>query len=84
MMHLLQLIAQSSDAPLFVRPLPVWDFWAWLLIPLTVAVAVVYKSIKCRKMEQVPREALVLAAWILVVMVAGGAVLAGIVFTLER
>ena len=49
-----------------MEPLPyVWAYWPWLLLPLCIAVAVVYKSIKCRSMKQVPREAAVITVWIL-------------------
>jgi len=58
----------------FVTPLPLWDYWPLLAIPLTIAVAVVYKSIKCREVRQIPREAAVIALWIILAMlgVAGG------------
>ena len=44
----------------FLYPLPIWDYWPWLLIPLCVGVSIVYKSIKCRSMRTVPREAMVI------------------------
>jgi hypothetical protein len=81
---LAHLLARVSDAPLFVRPLPLWDYWVWLLVPLSLGVAIVYKSVKCRTMDQVPREAAVLTFWILAVMVAVAAALAGLVYLLER
>ena len=70
----------------FLQPLPVWHDWAWplLLVPLCVGVAVVYKSIKCRYVRQVPREAAVLSVWILLGMAAAAAVLAAVVKALER
>ena len=42
----------------FLDPIPIWAnaVWPWLLLPLTAAVALVYKSIKCRTMRQVPRK----------------------------
>lgn len=78
------LAAYSYTRP-FLQPLPAWDerVWPWLLLPLCVAVAVVYKSIKCRTMRQVPREAAVIAAWILLGMAAAGAGLALVVKVLE-
>ena len=63
----------------FLYPLPIWDYWPWLLIPLTAGVAIVYKSVKCQSMRQVPREALVIFVWILVGMVAAAGALAGVV-----
>ena len=63
----------------FLYPLPIWDYWPWLLIPLTAGVAIVYKSVKCQSMRQVPREALVIFVWILVGMAAAAGALAGVV-----
>ena len=60
----------------FLQPLPVWNYWPWLLVPLAIAVAVVYKSIKCRRVSQVPKEAAVLTLWILGGMVVAAGVLA--------
>ena len=65
----------------FLTPLPIWSnaCWPWLIVPLAVGVSVVYKSIKCETMRQVPREAAAITFWILFMMVAAAAVLAGIV-----
>ncbi len=70
---------------LLMDPLPyVWDYWQWLLLPLCAAVAVVYKSIKCRSMKQVPREAAVIAVWILAGLGAAAAILWTVVTLVER
>jgi len=68
----------------FLQPLPVWNYWPWLLVPLAIAVAVVYKSIKCRRVSQVPKEAAVLTLWILGGMVVAAGVLAVMVKLIER
>lgn len=70
----------------FLNPLPVWGdhAWPWLLVPLCVGIAVVYKSVKCRRMSQVPKEATVLTVWILAGMAVAAAVLALVVEALER
>jgi hypothetical protein len=68
----------------FVHPLPVWDYWPWLLVPLCIGVSIVYKSIKCRSMRTVPREALVIFVWILIGMAAAAGALAGMVKVVER
>ena len=69
----------------FLYPLPIWDYWPWLLVPLTAGVAIVYKSVKCQSMRHVPREALVIFVWILVGMVAAAGALAGVVhLVIER
>jgi hypothetical protein len=67
----------------FVTPLPVWDYWMVLLLPLSIAVAIVYKSIKCQSMNQVPREAAIITVWIIVGFALAGAALAGLVKFLE-
>ena len=69
----------------FLDPIPVWGnaVWPWLLLPLTIAVSIVYKSIKCRSMRQVPREAAGIAMWIVVGMVAAAVILAGVVKVTE-
>ncbi len=63
----------------FLYPLPIWNAWPWLLVPLCLGVSIVYKSIKCRTMHQVPREAVVIFIWILIGMAAAAAALAGLV-----
>ncbi len=67
----------------FLYPLPVWDHWPWLLLPLTLGVSIVYKSIKCRSMAEVPREAAVIFLWFLIGMAAAAAALAGVVRVTE-
>jgi len=64
--------------------MPFWNYWYLLLLPLCIAVAVVYKAIKCNSMKRVPREALIIVIWILVSFVAAGAALAGLVRMIER
>ena len=50
----------------FLDPMPYsWDFWWVFLFPLCIGVSVVYKSIKCRSMREVPREAAQITLWIL-------------------
>ena len=70
----------------FLTPLPLWadSRWPWLIIPLCFGVSVVYKSIKCRSMRTVPREAAVITFWILIMMSAAAAVLLTLVRMLER
>ena len=61
----------------FIRPLPgVWDYWAWLLLPLCIGVSVVYKTIKAPKLARVPAEATLITLYILISMVAAGIALA--------
>ncbi len=67
----------------FMQPLPAWDYWYLLAIPLCAAVSIVYKSIRCRSMRAVPREAAKAAGWILVGLVAAAVVLAVLVRVFE-
>jgi hypothetical protein len=65
----------------FFDPLPIWvQPWLWplLLLPLCLAVAIVYKCVKCRTMEQLPREAAGLFITIVLGMVLTAAALAGL------
>lgn len=59
----------------FLQPLPIWNQWYVLLLPLCMAIATVYKSIKCRTMAQVPKEAAILIAWIFAAFFLAAAVL---------
>ena len=79
------MIAFLAYTP-FLDPIPIWSnkVWPWLLLPLAIAVSVVYKSIKCGSMRRVPREAAGIAMWIVLGMVAAAAVLAALVHGLER
>jgi hypothetical protein len=70
----------------FMRPSPVWGdhVWPWLLVPLCIGIAIVYKSIKCRTMKQVPKEAAILTLWILAGMALVAIGLAIAVEAMER
>ena len=68
----------------FLTPLPVWSYWPALLFPLCAIVAVVYKSIKCSAMSQVPREATALFIWILLGMAAAAAILTALAASVSR
>jgi len=59
----------------FVTPLPIWSFWWVLLFPLIVAVAVVYKAVKCESTSRVPIESVQLTLYILAFMAMGALVL---------
>ncbi len=68
----------------FWQPLPVWDYWYLLLLPLCLGVSVVYKSIKCHEMRQVPREAGVIFVMILLGIAVAAAALMLIVRLMEK
>jgi len=84
-----QLLAEAATTTFsysrpFLQPLPVWDYWPLLAIPLCIGIAVVYKSIKCAKMKQVPKESLILTGWILLTFVCAAIALSGFVKLMER
>jgi hypothetical protein len=67
----------------FLTPMPIYDWWYWLLLPLCLMFSVVYKTVKCEKVSQIPRAAVGITIWILLGMGAAAAVLAAIVKLLE-
>jgi|GEM_PF-1339169 len=68
----------------FRQPLPVWDLWYLLLIPLCAGVSIVYKAIKCREVRQVPREAAEIFAMILLGMVVAAVALFALLRLMEK
>ncbi len=80
----LHLLSSTLSYAPFLTPLPVWHYWPALLFPLCAIVAIVYKSIKCSSMDEVPREATALFIWILIGMAAAAAVLTGIVKLMQQ
>ena len=70
----------------FLDPLPVWQDTRWplLLLPLCVAVSVVYKSMRCKSMSRVPRESAGLTITIILAMATAALLLALLVRGLER
>lgn len=76
--------AAAKSFELFRQPLPVWDYWYLLLIPLCMGISVVYKAIKCREMKQVLRESVVIFFMILLGMVIAAAALLALVRVMEK
>lgn len=66
-----------------IDPLPLWDYWMWLIVPLSAGVAIVYKSIKAESMREVPRRSIITTLWILGGMAFAAVVLSAIVHLLE-
>ena len=75
------LVAQHSQYHYepFTKAAPIWDYWYLLLLPLCLGIAIVYKSIRCDSMSRVPRQALELFVFIIVVMVLAAGALAALV-----
>ncbi len=58
----------------FLEPLPIDTYWLLLMLPLSAAVAIVYKAIKLDDLQQLPRAATILTAQIIFFMaLAAGA-----------
>ncbi len=82
------MIASFLHTPIaytpFVQPLPgIWNYWAWLLLPLCVGVSVVYKAIKASSMARVPIESALITIYILLSMGAAAAALVVLVKVLS-
>ena len=78
---MLNLAAISVSYRIFLDPLPIWVrpwLWPLLLLPLCLAVAVVYKCVRCRTASEVPREATQLFIEIVLGMILTAAALAGL------
>lgn len=59
----------------FLDPVPIDQYWMLMLLPMVIAIAVVYKTIKTDRLEKIPREATVLAAQIIAFMIMAAAAL---------
>lgn len=56
----------------FLDPLPIDAYWYLLLIPMSLGIALAYKSVRVREMKDYPRQVLVLMIQIVVSMAALG------------
>lgn len=59
----------------FLEPMPVDDLWLVLIVPLVLAIAVVYKVIRLRDLRGLPIQTVVLAAQIVVFMIFAALIL---------
>ena len=59
----------------FHEPLPIDRYWIVLLLPMVVAISVVYKTIKIKDLSQLPRQATSLAFHIIMFMTLAAAML---------
>jgi len=63
--------------PLFALYPGMSDYWLWLVIPLVVAISVVYKGTRVQSLKTLPKEAAIMSAQIVLVMAFAAVVLAG-------
>ncbi len=54
----------------FLEPAPIDRYWLWLLPPLVLGIAVVYRTIKSDDLTHVPRRAAYLALQVAIFLVA--------------
>lgn len=66
-----------------MQPLPLWDVWYLLALPLCAGVAIVYKSVRAKSMRRVPWEATRATLWIVLGLGSAAALLLLIVRTVE-
>lgn len=59
----------------FMQPLPVWDYWYLLALPLCAGVAIVYKSLRAKSMRRLWWEGTRATLWILVGLTGAAAAL---------
>jgi len=72
--------AEYHYARPFEQPLyGAWNYWYFLMLPLCLAVAIVYKAIRCSEMKMVWREAAAAFLWIVGGIILAGLLLAGLV-----
>lgn len=59
----------------FLEPLPLHEHWMWLLLPLTLIISLVYKTLKTEDLSKLAWQTLRLTITILVFMVIAAVVL---------
>ena len=77
-------LAELSYSRPFLQPLPIWDYKLWLLLPLALGVSIVYKSIRCDTMREVPKATLILTLWIIGAVIAAAVALGLLVFAVAK
>lgn len=54
------------------------DYWLWLLVPLVIAISVIYKAIRVHKLGDLPKESLRMSIEIFVFMAIAAFAVAGL------
>ena len=67
-------------AGLFFKPIDVSEVWLWMLLPLCLSVAVVYKTTKLKQLRRLPFSVAALFSTILLAVMAIGGVLYFLVY----
>jgi hypothetical protein len=53
------------------------DYWLWCVIPLVLAISIVYKATRLENLRNLPREATIMTAQMLIVMVVAAVIVTG-------
>ena len=62
----------------FKEPLEIYDTWMWFIFPLTIIIALVYKTLKVENLNQLLPQTLRLTGAMLLFMVAAASILWGV------
>ena len=62
--------------PLFALYPRMSDHWLWFVIPLVLAISIVYKSTRVQSLRALPKDAAIMSAQIVVIMAFAAVVLA--------
>jgi hypothetical protein len=62
--------------PLFALFPHMDDHWLWMVIPLVVAISVVYKGTRVKELKDLPRDAAIMCAQVMIMMAFAAVVLA--------
>ncbi len=52
------------------------DQWLWMVLPLVIAISVVYKATRLERLKDLPRDAAIMSAQMLLVMAFAAVILA--------
>jgi len=61
----------------FIDALSIHEYWYLLIVPMSIFLAIGYKSVRCSNLKHFPREVVVFT-----VLVLGGLILLAIAFTI--
>ena len=60
------------------------DYWLWLVLPLLLAISIIYKGTRLENLRRLPAQALVMTIQILMVMAAAAILLDGLYWFMTR
>jgi hypothetical protein len=76
------LLEQSYQYKPFITPLPAWDYWMWLIVPLCIGVALVYKTARCESIASIFPQTLKISLIIFVSMALAALFLSGLTWVM--